>query len=141
MAQQNKLPEIEASFGKALKKFPEYKAEILEEAGKQSLQTVRGYIAESIHDTNHHIAYGQVCQLGSRRGYVATRAKTERGAGRNSVKPVTTFLNNGHIIRRSKKADGFYAGRHFYEMSEPVVKRKLNMFAKQLEEKMKHDIP
>lgn len=142
MAGQNKaVLRIEASFESALKQFPERKEELLKAVGESALKTVRGYIARSIHDTRGHIQQGQTYTEGSRRGYVAVHPISVKGDKRkNSVRLVTTYLNNGHVIRRTKREDGYYAGRMFYQASIPAVNRHTAEAVKEMEEKLKDDL-
>jgi hypothetical protein len=141
MEQQNKgVPGLEAHFEEVLKRFPKRKEELLKTIGKRALETVRGYINRSVRDPEGFITNGQVEGEGSNRGYVSIHAKYEKGAGRDSVKPVTTFLNNGHIIRRKKGNDGWYEGRMFYADSIYEINRNTEAAVKELEEKLKDDL-
>lgn len=114
------------SWDRLLAEFPQEKATLLEELGEQLLQEVQ----QRIQGTGT-VQSWQGYYLGSKKGYVAVRAKAntyKRTAGgkQYAVGYVTNAIENGHRHRRPspEKRAGYYyrpriktptvAGRHFY---------------------------
>ena len=138
MAQQdNGMKQIAEIFEQAAEKFPKHKEKLLSDLGKDALQAVQRNIGSSIRDRNGRIRAGQHITVGEGRGYVAVRPIVQPGGGRNSVKPVTIFLDRGHLTRGHRD---FVPGHYFYDRSVPQIKRAAEQRTKELEEKLKDDL-
>lgn len=114
------------SWDRLLAEFPQEKAALLEDLGEQLLQEVQ----QRIQGTGT-VQGWQSYYLGSKKGYVAVRAKAETykrtaGGKQYSVGYVTNAIENGHRHRRpgSVKRKGYtyrprikqpsVSGLHFY---------------------------
>lgn len=114
------------SWDRLLVEFPQEKAVLLEDLGKQLLQEVQ----QRIQGTGT-VQGWQSYYLGSENGYVAVRAKAKTykrtaGGKQYAAGYVTNAIENGHRHRRPSpvKRDGYtyrarikipaVAGRHFY---------------------------
>ena len=136
-ARDNGMEKIAEIFEQAAEKFPKHKEQLLSDLGKDALQAVRRNIGSSIRDRNGRIRAGQQITVGEGRGYAAVRPIVQPGGGRNSVKPVTIFLDRGHLTRGHRD---FVAGHYFYDRSVPQIKRAAEQRVKELEEKLKDDL-
>ncbi len=136
-AQGNGMEKVAEIFEQAAEKFPKHKEQLLSDLGKDALQAVRRNIGSSIRDRNGRIRAGQHIALGEGRGYAAVRPIIQPGGGRNSIKPVTIFLDRGHLTRGHRD---YVQGHYFYDRSVPQIKRAAERRAKELEEKLKDDL-
>lgn len=109
-----------------LAEFPDEKAALLEDLGRELL----GQVQQRIQGTGT-VQGWQSYYLGDKKGYVAVRAKANtykqtKGGKQYAVGYVTNAIENGHRHRRPspKRRDGYYyrprirtlavSGRHFY---------------------------
>lgn len=123
------------SWDRLLAQFPQEKATLLEELGKKLLSEVRQRIQGS-----GTVQGWQSYHLGSKKGYVAVRAKADTykrtaGGRQYAVGYVTNAIESGHRHRRpspEKKAGYYYrprikmpavAGRHFYDQVRGRMER------------------
>lgn len=140
MAQQGEksgIDEIEELFNQAYIKFLFYLDDFYQKVGNKALSEVRRQIDRGVNDQHGWLKRGQGFVEGDKRGYVAVRPMKEKGAGRDSVRPVTIFLDRGFRPGGgNKRVDG----RNFYAAAVPAVRSLIEKYGKDLEEKLKDDL-
>lgn len=90
------IDRLTRSWDKLLKQFPEQKAEVLRRAGDEILARVQAEIGGT-----GKVQDWQAAHMGSKRGYVAVRAKKEtyqetKGGRRDAVGYITNAIEGGH---------------------------------------------
>ena len=131
------INEIEELFHQAEIRFLFHLDDFYIKVGDKSLSEVRRQIDRGINDEHGWLKRGQGFVEGDKRGYVAVRPMKEKGAGRDSARPVTIFLDRGFYPRGGNKR---VAGRNFYANAVPAVRSLIERYGKELEEKLKDDL-
>lgn len=101
------LSDLDRAFEDLIKRFPQARRKLVEEAREKMYNKVIENIDRSVHEKTGNLKQGVQGYTGSGGGYSAVRPKW-------SVAPHTHLIENGHKIIRGGEVVGWAPGKHMY---------------------------
>lgn len=101
------LKDLDKMFDNILKKFPDAKRKLVEEAGEKMYKKVINNIETSVKENTGNLKSAVTKVVGSKGGYSAVKPDWKKA-------PHTALVENGHKLVKENNEIGWVAGKHMY---------------------------
>lgn len=117
--------ELDRQFNELIRRFPDARRELVENAGEKMYQNVINNITSSVKEGTGNLKSGVEKAIGSGGGYAAVRAD-------HNIAPHSHLIENGHKVVRNGQIVGWVPGKHMYRNALNQLESELQQDAEQM---------